>query len=97
MQVDSRFNKPDDSQNGQLFLALYENGLSSKVAAGENASCTLNHDHVVRQLIGPLDPLHERYSFKLQPEWKVADLGVAAFVLDADGKTLQALARPACL
>ncbi|MHB1084843.1 MAG: DUF1223 domain-containing protein [Thiobacillus sp.] len=96
VQVDSRFTKPDHNQNGQLFLALYENRLSSKVTAGENTSRTLNHDYVVRQLIGPLDPLRARYSFKLQPGWKAADLGVAAFVLDGEGETLQALARSAC-
>lgn len=95
-QVDNRFTEPGDAKRGRLFLALVENRLSSKVAAGENASRTLNHDHVVRQLVGPLDPLHARYSFKLQPGWKAADLGVAVFVLDGEGKTLQALSRPAC-
>jgi hypothetical protein len=96
VQASSRFAEPADSRNGQLFLALYENRLSSSVAAGENAHRTLHHDHVVRELAGPLDPLRARYSFKLQSGWKAADLGVAAFVLNAQGETLQALARPAC-
>ena len=95
-QVDSRFVKSADSQNGRLFLALVENRLSSHVAAGENAQRTLHHDHVVRELIGPLDPLHAGHSFKLQPGWKAADLGVAAFVLNDEGETLQALSQPAC-
>jgi hypothetical protein len=96
VQVDGRFAASAGSQNGQLFLALTENRLSSTVLAGENAQRTLHHDHVVRELAGPLDPRHARYSFKLQPGWKAADLGVAAFVLNAQGKTLQALAQPAC-
>ena len=96
IQVDSRFAPSADSQNAQLFLALYENRLSSKVAAGENASRTLNHNHVVRELVGPLDS-RARHGFKLQPDWKATDLGVAAFVLNARGETLQALAQPACL
>lgn len=97
VQLSSRFEQAADSQNGRLFLALVENRLSSTVLAGENARRTLHHDHVVRELAGPLDPLHARYSFKLQPGWKAADLGVVAFVLNAQDKTLQALARPACL
>lgn len=95
-QVDSRFAPSADSQNARLFLALFENRLSSNVKTGENAQRTLHHDHVVRQLVGPLDPLRARHSFKLQPGWKTADLGVAAFVLTANGKTLQALSQTAC-
>jgi len=94
-QVDSRFNSSAGDNNAQLFLALYENRLSSKVVAGENARRTLNHDYVVRELVGPLEP-RSRHCFTLQAGWKAADLGVAAFLLDAQGKTLQALAQPAC-
>jgi hypothetical protein len=50
----------------------------------------------VRQLAGPFDPQGARHRFTLQPNWKAGDLGVATFVLDARGATLQALARPAC-
>ena len=96
IQVDSRYAPSADSQNAQLYLALYENRLSSKVAAGENSSRTLNHNYVVRELVGPLDS-RARHGFKLQPGWKATDLGVAAFVLNARGETLQALAQPACL
>ena len=94
-EVDSRFISSAGDNNAQLFLALYENRLSSKVVAGENSKRTLNHDYVVRELVGPLKP-QSRHSFKLQDSWKAADLGVAAFLLDAQGKTLQALAQPAC-
>lgn len=94
-KVNSRFSAPASSQDAQLFLALYENRLSSKVAAGENARRTLNHDYVVRELAGPLNS-SMRYRFKLKSEWKASDLGVAAFVLSTRGETLQALAQPAC-
>ena len=94
-QVNSRFASTTESKHAQLFLALYENRLSSKVATGENARRTLNHDYVVRELVGPLDPVAQ-HSFKLQVDWKAADLGVAAFMLDAQGDTLQALALAAC-
>jgi len=36
-----------------LYLALVEDGLTSRVAAGENAGATLQHDAVVRKLLGP--------------------------------------------
>jgi hypothetical protein len=38
----------------QMYLALYENRLTSVVTAGENAGYTLRHDYVVRQWLGPL-------------------------------------------
>lgn len=94
--ADSRFDDPVAGHDAQLYLALTENRLSSDVTAGENAQRVLHHDHVVRQLAGPLDPHHARQRFRLQPGWKAADLGVAAFVLDARGATLQALAMPGC-
>ena len=96
VRADSQFSSAAAARGAGLYLALYENRLSSKVAAGENADRTLHHDHVVRQLVGPLDPGRALHSFKLQAGWKAADLGVAAFVLDARGATLQALARRAC-
>jgi len=37
-----------------LYIALAESGLVSPIARGENAGATLEHDHVVRQWIGPV-------------------------------------------
>jgi hypothetical protein len=94
-QVESHFADPAAEGHARLYLALVENHLSSNVAAGENAHRTLNHEHVVRELVGPLAP-HARHTFKLQASWKAADLAVAAFLLNAQGETLQALAQAAC-
>ena len=83
-------------------VALYENNLESQVRAGENSGKTLRHDYVVRRLIGPLAPDRDgrvslRQQIALEPGWKRADLGVAAFVQDkATGEILQALQRHAC-
>ncbi|ODU28323.1 MAG: hypothetical protein ABS93_02910 [Thiobacillus sp. SCN 62-729] len=96
VQADSRFDDPAARHDAQLYLALTENRLNSEASAGENARRVLHHDHVVRQLAGPFDPHHARQRFRLQLGWKAADLGVTAFVLDARGATLQALALPAC-
>ncbi|MBT9539112.1 thioredoxin family protein [Thiobacillus sp.] len=95
-QVESRFVSSGAARNAQVYLALYENRLSSRITAGENAQRTLQHDYVVRQLVGPLDPQRARYRFAVAPGWQLANLGVTAFVLDAQGKTMQALMRPAC-
>lgn len=88
--------------DAQVYLALYENTLSSPIAAGENAGRLLRHDYVVRELVGPLrlpasGVLPIRHGFKLGADWKRADLGVSAFVQDeATGEVYQALQRPAC-
>lgn len=86
----------------EAYLALYENNLESQVQNGENAGARLRHDYVVRHLIGPLAPdpagrVILRQEIALNPGWKPADLGVAAFVQNkASGEILQALQRPAC-
>lgn len=96
VQLTSRFDTPAMARNAQLYVALYENHLHSRVTAGENASRTLRHDYVVRTLAGPLQPGDTRHRFRLRPDWRADQLGVAAFVLDSQGNTLQALARPGC-
>ncbi|MBU1224103.1 MAG: DUF1223 domain-containing protein [Gammaproteobacteria bacterium] len=96
VRAESHAIAPATGRDAALYLALFENRLSSKVSAGENAQRTLHHDHVVRQLAGPFDPGRARHRFALQPGWKAADLGVAAFVLDAKGATLQVLTRSGC-
>jgi len=86
----------------QVSLALYENNLTSRVAAGENAGSLLRHDFVVRRLAGPF-PLPEsgvlrlRESFSLAPDWVPANLGVAAFIQNAgSGEVYQALRLHMC-
>jgi len=86
----------------QVFIALYENRLSTRVPAGENAGRTLNHDHVVRVWRGPFQVggdgrIALDQVVPLDAEWKPAQLGAAAFVQDPrSGDVLQAIALPAC-
>lgn len=88
--------------NVQVSLALYENNLSSRIAAGENAGKLLKHNYVVRELIGPIrlpasGALPIAHRFTLDTDWKRDDLGVSAFVQNATtGEVYQALQRPVC-
>jgi hypothetical protein len=77
-----------------LYLALYEDGLSSQVRAGENAGSLLRHDRVVRGLWGPW-PLGARQLDVRPPTGaRPGALGFTAFVQDEAGRTLQALSLP---
>jgi hypothetical protein len=89
------------ASGSKLFVALYENGLSSDVRAGENRGVTLRHDYVVRDWVGPVavnadgkQTLPRVLSLPTDAAGK--NLGVAAFVQDDKGAVLQALALPLC-
>lgn len=91
-------------QGGNLYIALYENGLSSNVRAGENSGVLLRHDFVVRDWIGPFAVQAGtngaqavfRQSIPIPAASSPAELGVAAFIQDTHGQVLQALALPLC-
>jgi hypothetical protein len=90
---------PADREGAALYVALYENGLSNRVGAGENRGATLAHDYVVREWWGPIaidgagSAIVER---PLDPQ-RLSRGGVSAFVQDRrNGEILQALALPAC-
>lgn len=91
-----------DSRNAALYVAVFENALSSAVAAGENKGRTLKHDFVVREWQGPMafgadGTLAFSRAVRLQPAWKARDLGIAAFVQDrSTGQVLQALQLAVC-
>jgi hypothetical protein len=84
-----------------LYLAVNESGLVSKVMRGENSGVTLTHDHVVRTWIGPI-PLvggEARVSREvaLPSSWNRARLEVVGFVEDGrSGKVLQAVSAQQC-
>jgi hypothetical protein len=79
----------------EVYLAVYENGLSSSINAGENSGRTLKHDYVVRYLSRPQitsSGQQHLFDLKLGSGWKQSELGVTAVVkLQKSGRTLQAV------
>jgi hypothetical protein len=94
--------EPSQKADAALYLAAYENKLSSAVTAGENRGHTLDHDHVVLDWQGPLDfaagtRLTHRRDLPLLPKAVPANSGVVAFVQNRrTSEVLQALVLPAC-
>lgn len=92
---DSTLAKPAD-----VYVALYENNLVSKVNAGENNGSELHHDYVVRELFGAYpvqgsDVFSKQ--FNLNAAWKKRDAGAVIFVQDKQtGAVLQSLALRFC-
>jgi hypothetical protein len=75
-----------------MFVALVQNGISTKVTAGENRGETLANDRVTRAWSGPL-PLGTRTVSLEVPSTVPRDLALVAFVEDDTG-VLQALQLP---
>jgi hypothetical protein len=85
------------------WVAVFENRLVTRVAAGENGGRTLEHDYVVRALLGPIavgrDGIAKlNLQLPLDATWNRSKLGVAAFVQDsATGSVFQAVSASNCI
>ena len=87
-----------------LFVAITQNGLSSRVTAGENRGEKLAHSFVARDLavirVGgtPSSPvLRGAFAFKPKADWNLEHMSLVAFVQNLKtGEILQALAAPIC-
>jgi hypothetical protein len=83
----------------EIYLALVEDNIQTKVRAGENRGELLRHDGVVRALIGPIafKAAEHTVSIDLPNEAKPSDLSVVAFALNAQtGSTPAALSKRIC-
>jgi hypothetical protein len=65
------------------FVALTQDGLSSEVHAGENRGVTLRHDHVVRNLVGPLPASGGDARIDIPADVDVSNSTIVAFVQDS--------------
>lgn len=80
-----------------VVVAATQNGLASRVTAGENRGERLQHDFVVRDFAVHRGLGRATARFKPAPGWNLANMSVAAFVQDArTGEILQAVSTPAC-
>ena len=82
--------------DGDLYVAVSENGLSSKVLRGENSGVTLHHDNTVRLWYGPIKLKQGTAQFRqevsLPGGWNRRNLQAVAFVQEPnDGNVLQAV------
>ena len=101
VELDTKLLPANDKARVVAYLALYENGLTSNVRAGENTGRQLRHDFVVRDWVGPF-PISDVQDTKINHVFTHADVvsgnsGVAALVELADGsRLLQAVSQPLC-
>ncbi len=92
----------DDGQ-ALVWLALYRNGLTTAVRAGENKGAVLHHDRVVGELKGPWalgdKPAIGELELPIPADADPKQLGLALFAESASGAGLQSLNLPlsACL
>ncbi len=73
------------SAGGDLYVAITEDGLETKVQSGENGGTILHHDAVVHKLTsvgGVQGAFKKDVEMKLAKPWNPAHLRVAAFVQD---------------
>ena len=78
-----------------LVVAATQDGLSSRVTAGENRGERLAHDFVVRDFAVHRVPGEATSIFKAAPGWNLARMAVSAFLQDPrTGEVLQALSCP---
>ena len=72
-----------------VMLAIYENGLVSKIGAGENGGREITYDYTVRKLLPVLEldgtkggSVSKELTIDLDPSWSLDHVGVAAFIQD---------------
>jgi len=80
-----------------LVTVVTQNGLGSRVTAGENRGESLRHDFVVRDLSSHRGAGPAAATFKPKADWNPERMSVAAFVQDlSTGEVLQAVSLPLC-
>lgn len=83
--------------SGDLQLAIYEDGITTKITRGENAGRTITNDAIVRRFTraGHVDgkPFTKRIPLTLDPSWNRARTGVVAFLQDTTSKRVKAVAQ----
>lgn len=89
VKVSARLARSPGPGDLELWVALYQDGLETRVGSGENASKSLHNDRVVRRFVKALTLSgaagaegSAEVTLKLDRGWKREALGVAAFLQD---------------
>jgi hypothetical protein len=100
LKTSAQTTNPADAKNVDVFVAIYENKLVSKVNAGENSGRELKHDYVVREFFGAYQMNNQNEfskNFNLDAAWAKRDAGAVVFVQNSQtGEILQSLSLPFC-
>jgi hypothetical protein len=72
-----------------VMLAIFENGLVTRIGGGENGGREIKYDYTVRELVPAFElkaakgaSVEKQLSIDLDPSWSLDHLGVAAFIQD---------------
>ena len=94
-----------DAKNVDVFVAIYENKLSSTVKAGENSGRELRHDYVVREFFGAYqlsntNMFNKDFTIKKSVkngDYRFENMGAVIFAQNSQtGEILQSLALKFC-
>ncbi|NUM80763.1 DUF1223 domain-containing protein [bacterium] len=80
-----------------VWVALFENDLTTSVKRGENGGRQLHHDYVVRKLIHVSEisgkkKWNSTVDIPIDKNWNLKNIGAAAFIQDSFDKTIYAAA-----
>ena len=98
--LEAAVSAPGQRTAGDLYVALSESALVSKVLSGENQGATLRHDATARLWLGPFaltgGSAHMRQQVALPAGWQRERLQAVAFVQAPDARILQAVITAQC-
>jgi hypothetical protein len=91
IRVTAQLSSGSATGNRDVMVAIFENGLVTRIGGGENGGREITYDYTVRKLVPAfeLDSAHDgsverQFSVDLDPSWSLDHLGVAAFIQDTE-------------
>jgi hypothetical protein len=86
LKVDAQVFKATGVGPFTVMVAVYENGLVSKIGGGENDGREIAYDYTVRKLLPAFElqaaQVEKELTIELEPSWSLDHLGVATFIQD---------------
>jgi hypothetical protein len=99
IKVNAKIEQPSDTGPLVVMVAVYENGLVSKIGGGENSGREITYDYTVRKLLRALElnsssgaSAEKELSIDLDRSWSLDHVGVAAFIQDPRSLRIQGAA-----